>query len=136
MSYKDITTLEQAEKIYPGSVSIEKMKEAIASFPQEISRGMIALASLQVVIYAINNDEPKEEVFKPDYNNGDQEKWAPWWRGGDESGSGFRFDGTNYGWTAADTAGGARLALKDEDRALHMKTHFPELYKELLLILK
>jgi hypothetical protein len=134
--YKEITTVEEAMKRYKEPFDLEKMKEAVSVLPPSISRGMLALAVLQVVTWSVNNDDPKEPEFKPDYNNSDQYKWSNWFRGGDETGSGFRFFDAFCDWANADTRGGARLACKDEERALHVKQYFEEQYKELFLILK
>ncbi len=134
--YTEITTVQEAMNRYKNPFDLEKMKAALSIVPNEVSSGMVALAELQVLVWSINNDDPKEPEFKPDYNNGNQDKWGNWWRGGDESGAGFRFFDSYYVWTDSYANGGARLALKDEPRTLHMAKYFPEQYKALLLILK
>ena len=133
--YTEITSIEEAIKRYKEPFDLQKTKDALSFLPPAISRGMIALATLQIVVWAVNNDKQDEPEFNPDYNDSDQEKWAPWYVGGDRSASGFRFVVSSYGWTGTGADGGARLALKDEDRANHMNKYFQEQYKELLLIL-
>lgn len=133
--YKEITTVEEAfkrqkDQIDPGMLS------DLSILPDKYSRGMMALLKLQVIIHAVNNDNPAEAEWKADYNNSSQYKWFPWYRGGDSSGSGFRFGDTFCGWSYTATHGGARLALKDEARAEHMNKYFQDLYKELYLVLE
>lgn len=130
--YKDITTVEEAFKRQ--NVDLNNLPD-LSALPSKFSRGMLALLKLQVIIAAVNNDDPAVEEFKPDYNNSHQEKWFPWYVGGDESGAGFRFHGSDGAWAHSLAVGGARLALKDENRADHMNEFFQDLYKEFYLIL-
>jgi len=134
--YKEINTIEEAIKRYKEPVDLEKMKSAVAFLPKQIAGGMLALAMLQIAVWTVNNDDPAVPEWKADFNDEDQEKWFPWYRGGNSTGSGFRFYGTYCGWTYTHSAGGARLALKDEERAEHMNEFFQELYKQLWLILE
>lgn len=133
--YKDIQTVEVAFANHPAKIDLDKTIEALSAVASKFSRGMIALLKLQVVIDLVNNDDPAVPEWIADYNNDDQQKWFPWYLGGDRSGSGFRFSESHYSWTSASTTGGARLALKDEERAEHMNEYFSDLYKELYLIL-
>lgn len=103
--YKNITTVEAAMKNYKEPFDLEKMKEALSFMPPTIARGMIALATLQVVAWSVNNDDPKKPEFKPDYNNTNQYKWSPWYRGGDETGAGFRFFVSVIGWAISVAVG-------------------------------
>lgn len=136
--YTDIKTIEQALERHPDQIDLAKTKEGLAHLPGKFVRGMLALLTLQAIIYVVNNDDPDVPEWKADYNNEDQYKWFPWYRGGaaDASGSGFRFDDANCDWSATDACGGARLALKDEERAEHMNEYFSDLYKDLYLILE
>jgi len=133
--YTDIKTVDDAFANHPAKIDLEKTLKALADLPANISRGLIALLKLQVIVFAVNNDEPGQPEWIADYNNKDQYKWFPWYVGGDRSGSGFRFGESYCLWAYAYTTGGARLALKDEERAEHMNEHFADLYKELYLIL-
>lgn len=133
--YTEITTIEEAFKRQKDQIDLSKLPD-LSSLPDKFSRGMNALLKLQVITEAVNNDDPAEPEFKADYNDSDQEKWFSWYRGGDSSGSGFRFLFSDSGWTSATAFGGARLALKDEERADHMNKYFSDLYKELYLILE
>lgn len=133
--YTEITTVEEAFKRQKDQIDLSKLPD-LSSLPDKFSRGMNALLKLQVITEAVNNDDPKEPQFKADYNDSDQEKWLPWYRGGNSSGSGFRFMYSTDDWTLTAAYGGARLALKDEGRADHMNKYFSDLYKELYLILE
>lgn len=133
--YTEILSFEEAAKRSGLGVDPEKLPD-LSMLPAKVSRGMIALMKLQVIVDAVNNDDPKEPPFEADYNNGDQLKWFPWYRGGDKTGAGFRFCDTDCAWATTHSDGGARLALKDEARAEHMAKHFEDLYKELWLILE
>lgn len=135
MSYKEITTIEEAIKRYKHPFDISKLN--LSCIPPELASGGKTSIELQAVVWSINNDDPSVPEWKPDFNNRNQEKWGPWATGGapDGKGSGFSFDGSNYDWTYTNACGGARFALKDEPRSDHMKEHFPDLYKMLWLIL-
>ena len=134
--FNEITSVEEAFKRQKDQIDLKKVEEALSFIPEKFSSGMLAILKLQIAAEVVNNDVPEEPEFKPDFNNDDQEKWSPWYVGGDESGSGFRFHGSDGDWAYTTARGGARLALKDEDRADHMNEHFQELYKNLWLILK
>ena len=131
--YKEITTVEKAIALCKDKIVLPDL----SSLPSRFARGMLALLKLQVVCEVVNNDDPAVPEWKADYNDEDQRKWFPWYTGGsaDGSGSGFSFDDTDYHWAYSLTTGGARLALKDEERAEHMNEHFQDLYKDLWLIL-
>lgn len=133
--YQEITTVEEAFKRQKDQVDLAMLPD-LSILPEKFSRGMMALLKLQLIIHAVNNDDPAVPEWKADYNNGNQYKWFPWYRGGDSSGAGFRFHDTRYGWSTTFTTGGARLALKDEERAEHMNKYFQDLYKELYLVLE
>jgi hypothetical protein len=133
--YTEITTIEEAFKRQKDQLDLSKLPD-LSSLPDKFNRGMNALLKLQVITEAVNNDNPNEPEFEADYNDSDQEKWFPWYRGGDSSDSGFRFVYSYGGWSTTSADGGARLALKDEARADHMNKYFGDFYKELWLILK
>jgi hypothetical protein len=134
--YTEIKTVEDVFAAHPDKIELQKAKDVLAYLPKKFSSGMLALLVLQAACYVVNNDDPKETVWRTDFNNKDQEKWFPWYRGGDSTGSGFRFDFADFGWTNASASGGARFALKDEARAEHMNEFFSDWYKELYLVLE
>lgn len=136
--YTDITSAEEALKRNKDQIDLSGAIKALSFLPSEYSKGMIGLLTLQIVVYAVNNDDPNLPDWKADFNDEEQEKWFPWYVGGsaDGSGSGFRFYGSYYVWADTLAYGGARLALKDQPRAQHMNKYFFEEYRNLWLILK
>jgi hypothetical protein len=68
---------------------------------------------------------------KLDYSNRDQKKWYPWfiW---DTKTSGFRLHGAVYDRTATASAGGSRLCLDTEEKALYMGTNWIDDYNLIL----
>lgn len=84
----------------------------------------IAYQKLKEITKAINPAD-----FKVDYNNGNQQKWYPYFTG---SGSGFRFLVSYFDWSNTNSFGGARLSFStDEDSDYAAKT-FLSLYKDFL----
>ena len=134
--YTEITTVQKAFKKQKDKIDLKKLPD-LSILPDRFRRGMLALLKLQVIIEAVNNDDPKVPDWKADYNDETQKKWFPWYVNGsaDGSGSGFRFYDTYFSWSNTFALGGARLSLKDEARAKHMNKYFSDLYKELYLIL-
>jgi hypothetical protein len=58
-----------------------------------------------------------------DWTNTEQKKWT-FWMNNYQSGSGFVFYDTYYGWTGANAGGGARLYLDTEEKVLHFAKYF------------
>jgi len=110
----------------------------VDNLPEHHRDAITNIYKLFIITEAINNDEPGQEDFKPDFNNTNQRKWRPWFEGGaaDGSGSGFRFNGSGYSWANALTYGGARLCFKDEERSDYAGEQFLDLYKSVNLFLK
>lgn len=137
-NYQDIDSLEKAYEVHPAGIDFKSVVDALAFLPFEISSGMINTMHAQVISYVINNDDPNVPVWVADYNDDDQQKWGWWSRGGsgDGLGSGFRFHGSDRGWTYSIASGGARFALKDSPRNNFMKETFPDVYKYVRLIMK
>ena len=110
----------------------------VTGIPERHQRAIVSTYKMNIIVEAINNDEPGVPDWQPDYNDEDQYKYFPWFRGGsnDGSGSGFRFSDTSCAWTDADTDGGARFAFKDDERAEYAGKTFADIYKEIFLFLK
>lgn len=132
--YTKITTVAKAFKKHPDKLNVS-MLDALNEIPNKFAKGMRALFILQVITELVNNDDPNIAKWQADYNDPNQYKWVPWYRGGAlGSGSGFRFIGS--GWSATGAIGGARLALKDEKRSDHMNKYFMKLYMDLQIIME
>jgi hypothetical protein len=125
--YKEITTVEIALKSQR-----EKMPD-LSAFPKKYRKGLEAFLKLQIVVDAVNNDNPSLPEWKPDYNDINQSKWYPHYIGF-ATNDGFKFNGAKKNWVQITDGCGSRLALKDQDRCHHMDEHFRDLYKDLYLI--
>lgn len=60
-----------------------------------------------------------------------QKKWYPWFNNY-TSGSGFRFGGSAYDWTAASTGGGARLYLPSKEFSDYFGQQFLPIWNKFL----
>lgn len=80
----------------------------------------IAYRKLKVIIKALN------EEWTPDWNDGNQRKWRPWFY---LNSPGFRFDDA-YDDNANSTVG-SRLCFKSEELCVYAANQFLYLYKDL-----
>ena len=95
-----------------------------STFPEDMRKHFEALFKMVVIVEALN------EGWKPDWDNGNEWKYYPWfWM----SPSSFAFDGSSYAYEYADAGSGSRLALKSEELANYCGKQFVELWKEMLL---
>jgi len=125
--YKEIKTFEAALKSQR-----EKMPD-LSVIPKKYRKGIAAFLKLQIIIDAVNNDNPSLPEWKPDYNDINQSKWYPHYVGR-ATNDGFKFNGAKKNWIDIVIGCGSRLALKDQDRCHHMDEHFRDLYKDLYII--
>ncbi|HUZ61388.1 MAG TPA: hypothetical protein VMU83_21615 [Hanamia sp.] len=125
--YKEITTLEIALKSQR-----EKMPD-LSMLPKKYRKGLKAFLELQIIVNAVNNDNPSLPEWKPNYNDTNQSEWFPHYVG-KVTNDGFKFNGARKNWVQIPDGGGGRLALKDVDRCHHMDEYFRDLYKDLYLI--
>ncbi len=125
--YKEITTFEIALK------SQRKKMPDLSTLPKKYRKGIEAFLKLQIIVDAVNNDNPSLSEWKPDYNDVNQSKWFPSYVGR-ATNDGFKFNGAKKSWIDMNIGGGSRLALKDQNRCHHMDEHFRDLYKDLYLI--
>lgn len=134
--YTDITTVEAAFAAQKDKIDYSKLPTEIPGIPARLFKGMMDTLVAEVVVEAINNDDPNVPDFDPDYNNSKQNKYGLWAVGGDKTGSGFSVGDTYDAWTLTAALGGARLAFRDRARALHFKKYFPHVLKAVLLKLE
>lgn len=66
-----------------------------------------------------------------DWANDKQQKWYAWFNNY-SPGAGFSFGDTYYGWTLADTDGGARLCVDTQEKAKYFATQFLDIFNEFL----
>jgi hypothetical protein len=81
----------------------------------------VAYKKLKVITRALN------EGWEPNYNDGNQRKWYPWFYLNEP---GFRLFGVYYDYTT--TCVGARLVFKSEELARYAATQFQGLYSDYL----
>ena len=125
--YKQITTFEIALKK-------QKVKMPdLAMLPEKKRKRLEAFLKLQIIVDAVNNDDPSLGEWKPNYNDINQSKWFPAYIGRTTQ-DGFKFNGAKKNWVHITDGGGSRLALKDQNRCHHMDEYFRDLYKDLYLI--
>jgi hypothetical protein len=84
---------------------------------------VIAYKKLVIIIRAIN------QGWKPDWNNGSERKWWPWFK----MSSGFGFVNSDYGYSVTNTAVGSRLCFETKEQSDYCATQFIDLYKQFLL---
>lgn len=79
---------------------------------------------LMIICHALN------EKWEPNWNDGNQYKYYPYFDMRD--GSGFAFSGANYVYWTTCTDGGSRLCFKSEKLAKYAGTQFMAVYKKFL----
>lgn len=82
----------------------------------------IAYKKLKVIISAINNN------WIPDWNDGDQEKWWPWFN----LSSGFGFSNSYCNCDPANAGVGSRLCFESKEKSDYAAQQFIDLYKDFL----
>ena len=88
------------------------------------SADVVAYKKLKLIIAVIN------EGWKPDWKNGKQRKWWPWFN----LSSGFRFDYSHYHYVHANATVGSRLCFETEEKSNYVAKQFIEIYEEFLTI--
>ena len=118
--YENIKTFEDAFEIAKGHFKMRTMPDFSSILPEGIAAGITAFTKLQIIAWAINNDNPKVVEWIPDYKNINQNKWA------------VVYHLVNREFYPV--RGGGRLVFKDERRSAHAEKYFRSLYKDLYLI--
>jgi len=80
----------------------------------------IAYRKLKEITKAYN------QGWKPDWNDGNQQKWFAWWY---MDSPGFRLDGIDYVWTGSYAGSGSRLCFSSQENAQHAAGLFKDIYK-------
>lgn len=119
-------------KTFVGACKVEgldpkKVIPDFKGFPAKERKAMIAHAKLVIIARAANRLANDGKQWEPDWNNGQWDKWYPWfWMNGGSSG--FRLNG--YGvWVSASDVG-SRLCFKSREVAEHVQKTFFKLYKD------
>ena len=100
----------------------------VSKFPVKHQKAITAYAMLVIIAEAIN--EGKE----PDWNDGNEKKWIPWFdmEVDKNNPSGFRYLGAYCDLTITCSAGGSRLCFHSEELAIYAGQQFIDLYNQLL----
>ncbi len=118
--YTDIKTFEDACNAL--NLDASKVIPDFSLFPKEEQNAMIAHAKLIIIAKAINGN------WIPDWENGEWDKYYPWFEMGSSSGVGFACHGCDHRGTFSDV--GSRLCFESAEKAKYAGTQFLELYKE------
>lgn len=118
-----------SKKILSGnSVSLEDVSRLVNDINPKHVKALVALNKLFTIAQAWN----KEDDFKPDFSNRNQDKWFPW----------FTYSEKSAGFVCADTSAapshtiatvGSRLCFKTANRARQFGEQFIDLWNDFLL---
>lgn len=104
----------------------------VVLFPEKHQKAIIAYSKLIIVSEAIN------EGWEPDWNDGNEYKYLPWFDMEVEKNntSGFRFYVTTCDYSATLTTGGSRLCFKTSKLAQYAGKQFLDLWRDMMVIAK
>ena len=104
----------------------------VSKFPVKHQKAITAYAMLVIIAEAIN--EGKE----PDWNDGNEKKWIPWFdmEVDKNNPSGFRYGAAGYGGTGANSTGGSRLCFRSKEDCKYAATKFLDLWRDMMVIAK
>lgn len=105
---------------------VPDIKTSISAINPKHLKALIALNTLFTIAEAWN----KADGFIPDYDNGNQNKWFPWFK---KTPAGFVFATTDYAATYTYASLGSRLCFKTSERARQFGEQFIELWNDVLL---
>jgi hypothetical protein len=124
MRLSQLKTLEDACKLL--KLDSKKVIPTFRDYPASDRKAMIAHAKLVIITKAANQIASKRRDWKPEWDNGQWDKWYPWFYMGGSSG--FRFD--DYVNLFSISAVGSRLCFFSNEAAEHVGKTFEQLYKE------
>ena len=104
-------------------------EEIKLSYPEGINhhaKAFVAHMKLVIIIEALNDG------WKPDWTNGNWDKYYAWFRMGGSSGVGFSFNGCGN-WLSHSFVG-SRLVFKSADLAKHVGKLFIDDFRDFLII--
>lgn len=114
-----------AANTVPGLVEVTRLVDALN--PNHVE-ALIALNELFTIAEAWN----KADDFVPDFSNGNQDKWFPWFYY-DKDAAGFVYACTPYTPSYTNANVGSRLCFKTANRARQFGKQFIELWNKVLL---
>ena len=114
-----------AANTVPGLVEVTRLVDALN--PNHVE-ALIALNELFTIAEAWN----KADEFVPDFSNGNQDKWFPWFYYNKDA-AGFVYAYTNNAPSSTNAAIGSRLCFKSANRARQFGKQFIDLWNKVLL---
>lgn len=102
----------------------------VGTMPKKHQQATLAHAQLVIIAEALNQEANGGKPWKPNWKNGQWDKWYPWFNL--SSGSGLSYLG--YGYQRSDSCVGSRLCYISSDVAKYAGTHFQKLYKQYFLL--
>jgi hypothetical protein len=127
-NYTDIKTFEdacKAERLDP-----KKVIPDFKAFPAKERKAMQAHAKLVIIARVLNKLANKGKAWKPDWTNGQWDKYYPWFEMGGSSGFRFR---DFVDWNSASTVG-SRLCFISHEVGTYAGKQFEKLYKEYFVL--
>jgi hypothetical protein len=123
-NFKKIKTFEDACK----KLGLDPVKVIpdFSMYPEQDKKALIAHAKLVIIAKALNDG------WKPDWENGNWDKFYPWFKMSSSSGAGFAY-GDCDGW-GSDSSVGSRLCFVSSEVAEYAGKQFEELYKQYFVI--
>jgi hypothetical protein len=125
MNYTDLKTFEDACKVL--SLDPEKVVPDFSCYPEQDRKALEAHAKLVLVARAANKLANDGDEWAPDWNNGQWDKWHPWFDL-DGGSPGFRFNDSVH-W-ASGSAVGSRLCFISEEVTDYIAQQFIDLYRD------
>jgi len=102
----------------------KKCLPVVSGMPKHHQDATIAHAKLVIIAEAMNDG------WKPDWTNGQWDKYYPWFDL--SSGSGLRYDDCDHRRSTSDV--GSRLCFKSRELAEYAGKHFKKLYEQYFLL--
>ena len=123
-NYTDIKTFEDACKVE--RLNPKKVLPDFKAYPAKDRKAMIAHAKLVIIARAINKLANNGKAWKPNWENGQWDKYYPWFYMGGSSG--FRYDDCDH-WNTASFVG-SRLCFISSEAGEYAGKQFEKLYKD------
>jgi hypothetical protein len=124
MQFTEIKTFEDACKVE--RLNPKKVIPDFKAYPAKDRKAMIAHAKLVIIARVLNKLANRGKQWKPDWTNGQWDKYYPWFYMGGSSG--FRFYGCG-GWGSGSDVG-SRLCFISQEVGEYAGKQFTKLYKD------
>jgi hypothetical protein len=128
MKHTDVKTFDQACKVM--KLDPKKVIPDFKAFPAKERKAMQAHAKLVIIARALNKLANNGKAWKPNWGNGQWDKYYPWFELGGSSG--FRFYDCDGWYSASDV--GSRLCYISREVGEYAGRQFEKLYKEYFVI--